>query len=95
VKAKDDETRMIVANVGSRTIGCMVDAVTQVIRITPDQLQPAPDLVKAEGASYIAGFAKLESRIIVLLEIEELLDPAKMEQVRQVAGRGISLKDTE
>lgn len=95
LKEKDDETRTIVANVGAKTIGCTVDAVTQVIRITPEQIQPAPEIVRAEGASYIAGFAKLESRLVVLLEIDELLDPAKMEQVRQIAGRGVSLLDSE
>lgn len=94
-KEKDDETRTIVANVGPKTIGCTVDAVTQVIRIAPEQIQPAPEIVRTEGASYIAGFAKLESRLVVLLEIDELLDPAKMEQVRQIAGRGVSLLDSE
>ena len=92
-KEKDAETRTIVANVGTKTIGCTVDAVTQVIRITPDQIQPAPDIVKSEGASYIAGFAKIDARLIVLLEIEELLDPTKMEQVRQVASRENCFKD--
>lgn len=86
-KERDDETRTIVASVGNRTIGCTVDAVTQVIRITPEQIQAAPDIVKAEGAAYIAGLARLESRIIVLLELDELLDPAKLEQVRQAAVR--------
>lgn len=88
---RNDETRTIVVNVGPRTIGCTVDAVSQVIRISPEQIQPAPDIVKSEGAAYIAGFAKLDSRLIILLEIEELLDPAKMDQVHQIAGRGVTL----
>ena len=87
-KATDEETRTIVVNVGPKTIGCTVDGVTQVIRIAPEQIQPAPDIVKSEGAAYIAGFAKLDKRLVVLLEINELLDPAKMEQVRQIATRG-------
>lgn len=87
-KAVDEETRTIVVNVGAKTIGCTVDAVTQVVRITPEQIQSAPDIVKSDGTGYIAGFAKLESRLVVLLEIAELLDPTKMEQVRQIAGRG-------
>ncbi|MFO1019792.1 MAG: chemotaxis protein CheW [Planctomycetales bacterium] len=89
-KPKDDETRTIVANVGPRTIGCTVDAVTQVIRISPENIQPAPEIVKADGAGYIAGFAKLESRLVILLEIKELLDPEKLEHVREVARRGVS-----
>lgn len=94
-KPKDDETRTIVANVGTKIIGCTVDSVTQVIRIAPEQIQPSPELVKSEGAAYISGFARLDSRLIVLLEIEELLDPAKMEQVRQIARKGISFSETE
>lgn len=83
-----DETRMIVTNVGSRTIGCTVDAVTQVIRITPEQIQAVPEIVRTEEAGFIAGFAKLDSRLIILLEISELLEPAQMDQVRQIASRG-------
>lgn len=94
-KEKDDETRTIVVNVGERTIGCTVDSVTQVMRIAPEQIQPAPEIVRSEGAAYIAGFAKIETRIVVLLEIQELLDPAKMEQVRHIASRGISLTGSE
>jgi purine-binding chemotaxis protein CheW len=95
LKEKDDETRTIVANVGPKTIGCTVDAVTQVMRIAPEQIQAAPDIVRSEGATYIAGFAKIDSRLVVVLEIDELLDPAKMEQVRQIASRGISMTNSE
>ena len=49
----DDETRTIVANVGPADHRLHVDAVTQVIRISPEQIQPAPEMVKSEGAGYI------------------------------------------
>lgn len=90
-KPKDDETRTIVVNVGTRTIGCTVDAVTQVIKITPDMIQPAPDIVKSDGAAYISGFAKLDSGLVILLDINELLDPTKLESVREVARRGSTI----
>ena len=93
-KTRDEETRTIVVNVGTRTIGCTVDAVTQVIRVSPENIQPAPDMVKSDGAAYIAGFAKLENRLIILLEIDELLDPTKLERVREVAQRGVSMVST-
>lgn len=93
-KPRDEETRTIVANVGPRTIGCTVDAVSQVIRISQDQIQPAPDLVKSEGAGYLAGVAKIDSRLVILLEINELLEPQKLEQVREVARRGSLLPAT-
>lgn len=90
-KEADDETRTIVVNVGERVVGCTVDSVRQVMRINPEQIQPAPDIIRSEEASYIGGFAKLEDRLVILLEINELLDPSKMEQVRQVALQGVKV----
>lgn len=94
-REKDGETRTIVANVGAKTIGCTVDSVTQVMRISPEQIQPAPDVVRSEETSYITGFAKIDTRIVVLLDIQELLDPAKLEQVREIASRGIALTGSQ
>lgn len=84
-KDRDDETRTIVANVGPRTIGCTVDAVSQVMRISPAQIQGAPEIVRSAESAYIAGFAKIDSRLIILLEINELLDPDKLEQVHRAS----------
>ncbi|WP_092047986.1 chemotaxis protein CheW [Planctomicrobium piriforme] len=85
-RPRDEETRTIVVNVGQRTMGCTVDAVTQVIRIPQENIQPAPSLVVTEGSSYISGFARLDDRLLVILDIQELLDPAKLDQVWQSAG---------
>ena len=77
-KPADSETRTIVVNVGQRTMGCTVDMVSQVLRIPQDSIQPAPETVTADGAHYISGFAKLEGRLLILLDIDELLDPEQL-----------------
>ena len=78
-KPADSETRTIVVNVGQRTMGCTVDTVSQVLRIPQDSIQPAPETVTADGANYISGFAKLEGRLMILLDIDELLDPEQLD----------------
>lgn len=80
-KPVDSETRTIVVNVGSRTMGCTVDTVSQVVRIASDAIHSAPDTVTGNGANYIAGFARVDEQLIVILEIDELLEPQKLEQV--------------
>jgi purine-binding chemotaxis protein CheW len=82
-KPNDEETRTIVVNVHGRTMGCTVDAVSQVIRIPEESIQPAPDTMTADGAKYISGFAKLGERLVVLLDIEELLNPDRLERQRR------------
>lgn len=81
-KPADAETRTIVVNVGERTMGCTVDMVSQVVRIPEEDIQPAPETVTADGADYIAGFARLEGELVIILDINELLDPEQLDQFR-------------
>jgi purine-binding chemotaxis protein CheW len=74
----DDETRTIIVNVGDRTIGYIVDEVTQVMRIAGDQIQPAPVTITAVSKQHIAGLARLEDRLLIILEIERLLKPEEL-----------------
>lgn len=89
--AIDAETRVIVMNVGTRTMGCLVDAVTQVHRITADAIQPAPEIVQHARTAYISGFAKLHESPMILLNVDKLLDPTKLDQVHADALRQIGL----
>ena len=81
----DENTRTIVVNVGERTMGCTVDAVTQVIRIPVELIQPAPDVISTERTAYVTGFARIDDRILVILDIDQLLEPDKLDQVQQAA----------
>lgn len=70
----DDETRTIVVNVQDKTVGCIVDAVTQVMRIDRDSIQPPPLSVLAVSQQYISGLAKLDDRLLIILDIDKLFD---------------------
>lgn len=94
-KPTDGDTHTIVVNVGKRTIGCTVDTVTQVVRIGRDAIHAAPDTVTGHGASYISGFARVQEQLIVLLEVEELLDPQKLEQVSRQSLPDLSRSATQ
>jgi purine-binding chemotaxis protein CheW len=70
----DDETRTIVVNIQDKTVGCIVDAVTEVRRINRDQIQPPPLSVLAISHQYIAGLARLDDRLLIILDIERLFE---------------------
>lgn len=71
------ETRTIVVNVGDRTMGCTVDSVSQVIRIASDSIQPVPEALTADGNRDIAGFAKLDEELVILLDVDQLFAPER------------------
>jgi purine-binding chemotaxis protein CheW len=74
----DDETRTIIVNVGERTIGYIVDEVTQVMRIAGEQIQPTPASVSNLAKQYIAGLARMDDQLLIILDIEKLLNPAEI-----------------
>ena len=74
----DDETRTIIANVGDRTVGYVVDEVTQVMKIGGDQIQSAPLAVSAVAGRHIAGLARLEDRLLIILRIETVMRPEEL-----------------
>jgi len=68
----DDETRTIVVSVHDKTIGFIVDEVTQVVRITSDHVQAMPVAMASVAEKFISGLARLEDRLIIILDIERL-----------------------
>ena len=81
----NDEQRIIVVNVGSQKIGCLVDAVTKVIRVQSDAIELATEVAHTQGAKFISGFIKTGQTPIIMLDVDELLDPEKLDEVHRIA----------
>lgn len=84
-KERDADTRTMVVNVGSRVMGCTVDAVSQVVRIPEDDVRPPPDSAALGGPRFIEGFARLGDDLLILLDSDQLLSPENLEQVHRAS----------
>ena len=69
VKERDKDSRIIVCDVNGVVIGMIVDAVEEVLRIPGSTVEPAPDVVTSINSDYIKGVAKLDERLLILLDI--------------------------
>jgi purine-binding chemotaxis protein CheW len=78
-QSPDQETRTIVVNVGDRMVGCNVDMVSQVIRIADDSIQPTPETLLANGNHDVAGFAKVDDVLLIVLNVESLLSTDRLQ----------------
>ena len=69
-----DDTRIVVVDMGGKTIGVIVDAVNEVLRISRDQIAPPPQAVQGNaGDDYVTGLAKVNDRLLILLDIEKIM----------------------
>jgi purine-binding chemotaxis protein CheW len=70
-------TVIVVARVGQKTMGLIVDAVSDVLNIPVADVQAAPEFGGDVDAGYISGMAKAGDKLIVLLDIDRVLgEPA-------------------
>lgn len=72
-------TVVIVLNLWQRVVGVVVDAVSDVLQLAPEQIRPAPSLSAAlVDTRYIIGIAPIEQRMLILADIEGLMAGAEM-----------------
>jgi purine-binding chemotaxis protein CheW len=69
---------VVVLNIGHRVVGAVVDSVSDVLRLAPDQIMPAPELASSQvDTSHITGIGNLTSdggdRMLILMDIEALM----------------------
>jgi len=81
----DKNTRIIVVEINGKTIGFIVDEVQEVLRISTDITEKPPELVASVDSEYITAVAKLEDRLIILLDLEKTLANDNTDELETVS----------
>src|SRR5512143_597104 len=72
-------TVVIILNIAKRVVGIVVDGVSDVITLTPEQLKPSPEFSTAMDTQYITGLGTVDERMIIVVDIERLLSSRDIE----------------
>ena len=78
-------TVVIILNLAHRVVGMVVDGVSDVITLTSEQIKAAPEFGSALDTQYINGLGAVDSRMIILIDIERLMSSRDMELIDSVA----------
>ena len=74
----DPFTVVIVLNVGTRVVGMVVDAVSDVITLAPEQLRPVPELDGGLAGEHLLAIGAVDDRMLILVDIAKLLSGAEI-----------------
>ena len=70
---------IMVAHVGGRMVGLLVDAVSDIIQLTDEAMQPTPDVASEQVKSFVKGLFALDGRLISLIELDRIVPEAEAE----------------
>ena len=83
-KPHDKDTRIIVVEIANKTVGFIVDAVNEVLRIPTSIIEPPPQLATGIDSDFIRAVGKLEDRLLILIDLEKVLTEKDKEQLQEV-----------
>ncbi|NEX62206.1 chemotaxis protein CheW [Noviherbaspirillum galbum] len=81
----DQFTVVIILLVHGRTLGMVVDGVSDVIGLTKQQIKPAPEIGSAINTDYLIGMGTVEERMLILMDIDRLMSSAELGLVERLA----------
>jgi purine-binding chemotaxis protein CheW len=80
----NDFTVVIILNLNKRTIGIVVDGVSDVLALNTTQVNAVPDLVSSIDTQYLLGLGTVDERMLILMDIERLMSSQEMALVDAV-----------
>lgn len=72
-------TVVIILAIGERQMGMVVDSVSDVVTLPPEQIKPPPELGAAIDTRYITGLATIDARMVIVLDIARLMTGPEMQ----------------
>jgi purine-binding chemotaxis protein CheW len=88
-KDNDTQSRIMIMDIQGITMGLVVDAVSEVLRIPANIVEPTPPMASNISTEFIKGIAKLEDRLIILLDMDMLVGKAEETTLLESATKGI------
>jgi len=82
------DTRIVVVDVDGSKVGMIVDAVTEVLRVSDEAIEPPSPLVVTINSAFITGIAKMENRLVILIDLGRVLsldEKAELQTARLAA----------
>jgi len=81
----DQFTVVIILNIGGRVMGMVVDSVSDVTTLTPEQVKPAPEMGTTFDSDYLIGLGTLNERMLILVDIDKLMSSDEMGLIEKMA----------
>jgi purine-binding chemotaxis protein CheW len=94
-RADGSAGRIVVVEEGDRLLGMIVDAVDEVLTVPAESIEPVDEMVVSVDAEFLSGIVRLEDRLIILLDKEQVLSAGESQQLGRMKVPSKVLKQME
>lgn len=77
----DEDKRIVVVEMADKTLGVIVDAVTEVLLVDEASVEPPSPYIVSVDSQYIVGVARLEEQLIIVLDLNQVLSMGEMDEL--------------
>ncbi len=77
----DKNSRIVIVAVNNLVVGFLVDKVKEVLRVPKAVIEPPPEITSTIHTDYIIGVAKLDDRLLIVLDLEKILAPSEKNEL--------------
>jgi purine-binding chemotaxis protein CheW len=81
---RDKKNRILVVEVEGKLVGLMVDAASEVLKIPPADVDPAPNVFSEQDLDYVTGVAKYGGRLIIMINLTRVLQKGELKRISQL-----------
>ncbi len=83
-RESDEASRIVIIDVDNQNVGILVDSVSEVVRISPDSVEPAPEVGNDDSSRFIQGVTSTEEGLTILVDLNRLLSDEEWAQLREL-----------
>lgn len=79
----DDDTRIMIVEIGGHVVGLVVDSVSEVISLDPSQVDTTPNVGQEEARRFIQGVYNRDDQLLILLDLEKMISQEELADIDQ------------
>lgn len=81
----NNKSRIVVVELEERLVGLLVNSASEVLRLSPSEIEPPQNVFPNEDMNYVTGVGKLQDRLIILLDLNRILHRVELQRLNEVA----------
>lgn len=85
-KEHSENSRVVVVNIDDMTLGLIVDAISEVMRLPNSAIEGPPRIIAGIDSRFLKGIGRLDKRLLILLDLDKIFSAEEVFGMNQVAG---------